>query len=282
MLVYPNAKLNLGLRVTGRREDGYHTLETIFYPIPLCDILEVEISKDENDHFYLSGNGEVDDPDNLVTRALCLLRKEVDIPPVSIALDKHIPSMAGLGGGSSDAAFMLKLLNERFDLNLPQELLKNVSLKLGADCPFFLSNTASLATGIGEKLQPLPLLDLKGMTLAIVKPPVDISTPSAYKSLGFSIGEKRAGFSDEIKSALVSGDFIKAKDGLSNDFEIPAFEMFPILREIKRLFLLHGALFSLMSGSGSAMYGIFEKESMAEAFFKQSLFDDCFKWSGTL
>ncbi|MFC4665692.1 4-(cytidine 5'-diphospho)-2-C-methyl-D-erythritol kinase [Falsiporphyromonas endometrii] len=280
MLLYPNAKLNLGLRVTGRRMDGYHTLQTIFYPLPLCDVLEVAPSRDQRDHLYISGRGYVDDPNNLVIKALKSLRNRLGddmVPPTTIALDKHIPSMAGLGGGSSDGAFTLNLLNEIYNLNLSQDELSKIALSLGADCPFFLLNSAALATGIGEELEPLPNLSLSGCSVLVVRPPIDVSTPKAYAALGFDRGEQREGLPIEVLQLLRDGHFEDASKWLTNDFENVVFEEYPRLRNIKDILIQNGAFFSLMSGSGSAIYGLFEDVKDAEKLISHRDFEDCFR-----
>lgn len=278
MLQYPNAKLNLGLRVTGRRQDGYHTLQTIFYPLPLCDVLEVAPSRDQKDHLYISGQGYVDGSDNLVVKALNALRQSHgDIPPTTIALDKHIPAMAGLGGGSSDAAFTLKLLNDVYDLNLSKDILSKIALSLGADCPFFLFNQAAIATGIGEVLEPLPKLSLKGVAILVVRPPIDVSTTKAYAALGLDKGEVGEELPPSVLDMLRDGNFKAASEWLSNDFEKVVFEEYPRLKNIKNLLMEHGAFFSLMSGSGSAIYGLFEDIIDAEKLLCHKDLDDCFR-----
>ncbi|GAD08332.1 4-diphosphocytidyl-2-C-methyl-D-erythritol kinase [Porphyromonas crevioricanis] len=281
MICFPNAKLNLGLFVTARRSDGYHCLETVFAPLPLCDVLEVEPSLTGRDSLYIVGQGEVvSNHDNLVVRALEALRLIRDIPPTSIALEKHIPSMAGLGGGSADAAFMLHLLNDRFSLDLSSQEMEQTALSLGADCPFFLYNRPAIARGIGEELEPLPISLLRGVAVVVVRPPVDISTPEAYASLGFSIGETRSGMTPELLSALRGGNLQKAVSQLSNAFEEQAIAQYPQISLIKEELYQSGAFFALMSGSGSAVYGLYSDAQLARLAAVNPLFSDFFCWQG--
>ena len=183
MLAFPNIKINLGLSITEKRPDGYHNLETVFYPVALEDALEIRTSSETEKkiilHQYgmeIAGNPE----DNLVAKAYSLLDKEFHLPPVEIHLYKHIPSGAGLGGGSADAAFMLKLLNNKFELGLPDDTLEEYAAKLGADCAFFIKNRPTYAEGIGNIFSPLPL-SLKGYRIWLVKPDIFVSTRDAFE-----------------------------------------------------------------------------------------------------
>ena len=180
MIVYPNAKLNLGLFVTGRRSDGYHLLETAFLPIPLCDTLELELSDADEDELIVTGGVETGAlQDNLVLRAVRALRQLRSFPSVRLCLTKQIPSGAGMGGGSADASFTLTAINELCSLGLSTEELEAIALTLGADCPIFVRNQPAVGRGIGEVLTPLTL-HLKGYHLTIVKPPIHISTAEAF------------------------------------------------------------------------------------------------------
>lgn len=248
MIVYPNAKINLGLNIVARRPDGYHNIETIYYPIPLQDALEVQEASKSN--FRQSGNPlDCAPEDNLVLRALSLLRADFDLPPLDIYLYKHIPSGAGLGGGSSDAAFMMRLINEKFQLGLSDENLMQRLATIGADCPFFIHNRAAFATGIGDILTPIDL-DLSGWNLVIVKPEIHVSTRDAY-----------AGVTPQ--EPLIQLKYIARRPVsewqslMHNDFEHSVFQAHPELAAIKDRLLDLGATYAAMSGSGSALYGLF-------------------------
>ena len=185
MLTFPNAKINLGLNITEKRPDGYHNLETIFYPVPIEDALEINILNEGNGKFRLHQAGleiEGEAESNLVVKAYKLLDDRFNLPPVDIHLFKHIPSGAGLGGGSADAAFMLKLLNNKFELGLPDDTLEEYAAKLGADCAFFIKNRPTYAEGIGNIFSPLPL-SLKGYRIWLVKPDIFVSTRDAFAKI---------------------------------------------------------------------------------------------------
>ncbi len=248
MISFPNAKINLGLNVVERRPDGYHNLETVFYPLALADILEV--LPGESSHFQSSGLMVDAEPgDNLVEKAYSLLKSEFDLPPVRIHLHKVIPFGAGLGGGSSNAACMLKMLNQMFGLCLSPAQLRQYAARLGADCPFFIDNQPSLATGIGDELTPISL-DLGKYFLVLVKPPFGVNTAQAYMAI------RPARSQISIRDILLQ-PVETWKDNLTNDFEVPVFNMFPEIASIKRTLYELGALYSSMSGSGSSVYGIF-------------------------
>lgn len=255
MIVYPNAKINLGLNVVERRPDGYHNLETVFYPVNLQDALELKtIETDIPECGYkLKVSGSILDgspEDNLVVKAYKLIRKDYDFPAQKIHLYKHIPVGAGLGGGSSDAANMIKMLNEKFALGLTNEAMENYAVQIGADCPFFINNKPVFATGIGDKFTPLEL-DLKGKTLILVKPDIFVSTKDAYALVEPKHPEKSL-----IES--LSQPISKWRDNVINDFEKSVFVKYPEIAAIKdRLYDL-GAVYASMSGSGSAVYGIFD------------------------
>lgn len=261
MIVFPCAKINLGLNITGLREDGYHNLETVFYPIPVTDALEVkhmdpDFPSDVACDLKITGNAvDCDESDNLVVKAYHLLAKDYNLPRVHAHLCKRIPSQAGLGGGSSDAAYMIRLLDERFRLNIGNAEMERYAAQLGADCAFFITSEPSYATGIGEILEPAdgPKGNLNGYYIVLIKPDVAVSTGAAYKMIECK---------KPVKSCrdIVRQPIDTWKDELVNDFEKPVFEQHPILGEIKdRLYEL-GANYAAMSGSGSCMFGIFEQE----------------------
>lgn len=267
MITFPHAKINIGLQVTERRPDGYHNLDTVFYPIPLHDALEVIEAKDaEYDcKLHLSGVDIAGDPDsNLVVRAYRLLASDYPLPPVDIHLHKHIPTGAGLGGGSADASFMLRLLNEMFALNISTEKLEAYAAQLGADCPFFITATPVYATGIGNEFHPISL-DLSDLYLVVVKPDVFVSTKEAYSMVH---PEKPEVTLDKKIIAPIS----EWRNTISNDFEKGIFALHPELQEIKNKLYQLGAKYAAMSGSGSALFGLFSTpiENLEEHFV------DCF------
>ncbi len=255
MIVYPNAKINIGLHVVERRPDGYHNLETVFYPIQLQDALEVESGEGgAGCDLRVSGlllGGSPDD--NLVVRAYRLLLRDFPdrMQRVQAHLFKHVPTGAGLGGGSSDGAFMLKVLNARFSLGLSLERLEAYAAQLGADCPFFIRNEAVLARGIGNEFSPVRL-SLAGKMLVLVKPDVFVSTADAYRL----VVPRRP---EQSLETVLQRPVAEWKDVVVNDFEASVFPKYPEIAAIKdRLYDL-GALYASMSGSGSAVYGIFER-----------------------
>lgn len=274
MIVFPNIKINLGLSITEKRPDGYHNLETVFYPVALEDALEIralsEADKKITLHQYgmeIAGNPE----DNLVAKAYSLLDKEFHLPPVEIHLYKHIPSGAGLGGGSSDAAFMLKLLNGHFHLNLSEEQLEIYAATLGADCAFFIKNKPVYAEGIGNIFSPIEL-SLKGYQIMIVKPDVFVSTREAFANIHPHHPEY------PVKE-VIRRPVAEWKDTLINDFEASVFPQHPVIGEIKKELYNQGALYASMSGSGSSVFGLFAPDAaLPEINRKSNSF--CFK--GTL
>ncbi|MBQ7690590.1 MAG: 4-(cytidine 5'-diphospho)-2-C-methyl-D-erythritol kinase [Muribaculaceae bacterium] len=261
MITFPNAKINLGLHVVARRGDGYHNLETVFYPIPLCDALEIVPSGDGEAHLHCYGRSVDCPPEkNLVMRAFRLLERECGVQPVDIHLYKRIPDGAGLGGGSSDAAHTLLMLNEMSHLGLSLEQLACMAATLGADCPFFVYNRPMLAHGIGDELTPVDL-SLTGRAVVLVKPPVSVSTAQAYARVTPAVPPTPV---QEIVSWPV-----ELWDGqLINDFEPSVFALHPELWSIKLRLLLAGADYAAMSGSGSAIFGIFRTDRLALAAAK--------------
>lgn len=249
MIVYPNAKINLGLNVLHKREDGYHDISSVFYPVKECvDILE--IIKSERFQFTKSGI-EIPDGENICEKAWKLLDTDFGIGNVKIHLHKQIPIGAGLGGGSADASFTLKYLNELFDLNLNNKELEKYALRLGADCPFFIDNTPKLVEGIGEKMTSIDL-DLSNYQIRLVNPDIHISTKEAYSG----IVPKTPVLSVE---KIIELPIIEWKGKLKNDFEESIFEKYLQLEGIKDELYKQGSIYSSMSGSGSIVFGIFEK-----------------------
>ncbi len=252
MVIFPKAKINLGLRITARRPDGFHDIETVFYPVSLCDILELAINNDEQggDIFSLTGtrlDGEQDN--NLVIRAVRKLRESYSLPPLKIHLHKVIPPGAGLGGGSSDAAGALKTMNRIFELALSAQELKSIALELGSDCPFFIDCQPAFATGRGEILKHVDPV-LEGLHIILVNPGIRISTREAY-------GRCTPSEAGVTLSELIHYPVAEWRSHIINDFEKTVFEQYPQIGIIKKILYNHGALFSSMSGSGSAVYGIY-------------------------
>ncbi len=248
MIVFPNAKINIGLNVISKREDGYHNIETIFYPVKLSDALEIVDS--EKTEFTLSGI-EIGGPfeDNLIYKAYQLIKKDFNLPRFKIHLHKTIPFGAGLGGGSSDAAFTLKLLNEHFNLGLDSVQLEKYASLLGADCAFFINNKPAFASGIGDQLKPVEI-DLSGYEILIVKPNVAVNTSVAYGN----IKPAKPSFSLMELNKIPLSEW---KNTVLNDFEKTVFQNYPEIQNLKETLYDMGALYASMSGSGSAVYGIF-------------------------
>ncbi len=272
MIIYPNAKINIGLNVVEKRKDGYHNLETIFYPINIQDAVEIGVIGNDVPEcgYQLKVAGTVLEgtpDDNLVVKAYKSLKADFDLPPVSIYLYKHIPTGAGLGGGSSDAAFVIKALNDKFALSLSTEKMEEYASALGADCAFFIKNAPVFATGIGNVFHPLSL-SLKGKTLVLVKPDVFVSTRDAYSN----VTPRRP---EVCLSELVSQPLKSWRDVVVNDFERSVFPKFPEIAAIKDELYDLGAVYASMSGSGSSVYGIFDEpvdnvdEKFAGCFCRQ-------------
>lgn len=269
MITFPNAKINLGLNIVGRRPDGYHNIETVFYPIPLCDALEIKRMDDRfpsevDCDLKVTGNAvDCNEQKNLVVKAYNLLAADFSLPRVHAHLVKRIPSQAGLGGGSSDGAYMIRLLDERFRLNIGIAEMERYAARLGADCPFFITAMPSYATGIGEILAPVdgPKGNLGGYRLAVVKPDIAVSTAEAYSRITPTQPAKCC--RDICRQPIATW-----RDELTNDFEKPIFAMHPMLADIKRRLYDLGAVYAQMSGSGSALFGIFKQEphNIAAAF----------------
>lgn len=256
MITFPNAKINLGLNITEKRPDGYHNLETVFYPIPVTDALEITPLNEvvegkvrlKQSGLEIAGGIE----SNLVVKAYRLLDEEFSLSPIEIHLLKHIPSGAGLGGGSSDAAFMLKMLNEHYSLGLCEAALEERAARLGADCAFFIKNRPTFAEGIGNIFSAVDV-SLKGYKLLLVKPDVFVSTRDAFAH----IVPKRASTPLE---EVIARPLSEWKQLLVNDFEESVFPKFPLIGSIKEELYCKGALYAAMSGSGSSVFGIFSPE----------------------
>ncbi len=255
MIKFPNCKINIGLNILRKREDGYHDLQTVFYPIAIFDALELveNRQREKQVEFIQTGSDISGDPsDNICVKAYHLLKTDFPgLPAVTIHLHKTIPVGAGLGGGSSDAAFTLKLLNEKFQLGLSRDRLTRYASALGSDCPFFMMDTACMATGRGEILNSIDL-DLSGYRILIVNPRIHVNTADAFRHI-----EPRA---TELDLELVLQTPVDSwKNQLVNDFEASVFKKYPEIAAIKKEMYQQGALYASMSGSGSSVYGIFAK-----------------------
>ena len=266
MITFPNAKINLGLNIVERRADGYHNIETVFFPVPLTDVLEIVPASDGETSLSCYGN-KVDCPaeKNLVMKAYRLMQERYGLPPVAMHLYKHIPDGAGLGGGSSDAAHALVMLNKMFDLGIADADLAAMAATLGADCAFFFYNRPMMATGIGDVLSPVDV-DLKGKMLLLVKPPVGVDTRTAYSRV--------VPAPSTMNLAHLVAQPVETWDGLLiNDFEPSVFAVLPQLWLIKARLMDAGAQYAAMSGSGSTIFGIFNSDKLAEA--AADTFTDC-------
>lgn len=264
MILFPNAKINLGLHVLSKREDNYHNLETLMLPIELCDILEFLPSTEDKTNFQLSGIAVSGIPEeNLVYKAFQLLKDRYKLPEMNIHLHKIIPPGAGLGGGSSDAAFMLKGLNSMFDLKLSVGELLHFANSLGSDCSFFIENDPALATGKGEELRH-SINYIKNYKLLLFFPGFPVSTAEAYKTV--IPNADREGL-----SYILEKDISNWKGLLKNDFEISVFEKYPSLASLKQKLYQNGAIYASLSGSGSAIYGLFEKSFITPRELRENL-----------
>lgn len=265
MICFPNAKINIGLNITEKRLDGFHNIETIFYPIELCDMLEFVVSdKISFENSGLTIDGDADN--NLCIKAYNLLKKDFSLPELRIHLHKIIPFGAGLGGGSADAAFMLNALNSYFELNLSASELKKYASSIGSDCAFFIENKPSFANEKGDNLQEIKL-NLKDYLIVIVKPNIHVPTAVAYSKV------KPAIPSTSLKDSI-NLPIEEWKYNIKNDFEESIFAVYPEIKSIKENLYKQGAIYASMSGSGSSVYGIFHKKENPEITFP-----DYFIWS---
>ncbi|RFM27593.1 4-(cytidine 5'-diphospho)-2-C-methyl-D-erythritol kinase [Deminuibacter soli] len=255
MVVFPNCKINLGLHITRKREDGFHDLETVFYPLPLRDALEVINSPLRGAQFSSTGLPIAGDPaGNLCVKAYHLLKQDYpQLPGVQIHLQKSIPMGAGLGGGSADGAFTLQLLNRKYQLGISEEQLMHYALQLGSDCPFFIINKPAYAAGRGEKLQPVNL-DLSAYTFVVINPGIHVSTGQAFSLITPQPAPVTL-------STIIQQPVQSWRGVLTNDFEAPVMQLHPELLTLKKQLYNAGAIYAAMSGSGSTFFGIFEKKS---------------------
>lgn len=278
MITFPNAKINLGLFITDKRSDGYHNIESIFYPIKISDILEAGFFDNSSPILQISGiqiEGNLDS--NLVSKSIELVsqyliengltEKTSRLKYLRFNLHKIIPTGAGLGGGSADGTFALKMINDLLSLNLETSILEKMALKLGSDCPFFVQNSPALVKGRGEIIENTDL-DLSGFQLVLVHPGIHVSTANAYSGV-----QPKA--SQMNWESIKKGNIYDWSKTLSNDFEVTVFKQFPKINELKVSLYTKGAIYAQMSGSGSAVYGIFDKKKeldFLETFSSQANF----------
>lgn len=279
MLTFPCAKINLGLNITSEREDGYHNLETVFFPVPITDALEVKLMHNDFPSYEpcdlkITGNAvDCDEQNNLVVKAYKLLAQDFSLPRVHTHLVKRIPMQAGLGGGSADGAFMIRLLDERFRLNMGIAEMERYASRLGSDCAFFITAEPSFGTGRGEMLEPVQIVEnnLQAFYIVIVKPAVAVSTREAFKQIVCRQPEHCC--RDIIRQPVETW-----KAMLANDFEVPAFKQRPELAAIKQQLYNLGAVYAQMSGSGSAFFGLFRREPQQV----KETFPGCFTFTSKL
>lgn len=268
MVVFPNCKINIGLNVCSKRSDGFHDIETVFYPVQWRDILEI-IKCDKEEFIFEGLNIDCPLQDNLCYKAYRLLKNDFDLPPVKLYLYKQIPSGAGLGGGSADAAFTLKTLNDLFSLKLADDVLMQYAARLGSDCAFFIRNKPVFATECGNVFAEISV-SIAGYHILIVKPPIHVSTIEAYKMV-------KPKAPDYSLSDIITKPVTDWKSLIRNDFEEVVFSKYPELKKIKDKLYDMGAVYAAMSGSGSAIYGLFTDKTDHRGEFKEML---C--WKGEL
>jgi 4-diphosphocytidyl-2-C-methyl-D-erythritol kinase len=269
MVSFPTCKINIGLNIIGKRADGYHNIETIFYPIQIKDAIEIIESESESDvTFTTTGNiVDVKNEDNICVKAYRLLKKDFSkLPSVKMHLHKNIPMGAGLGGGSADASAVLVLLNKKFNLNISPKELINYALQLGSDCPFFIINKPCFATGRGEILEEINI-DLSAYKIMVINPNIHVNTGEAFALLNQNNFSPIGELHQQIKE-----DITTWKNIIKNDFELSVFKQHPPIEKIKNILYENGALYSAMSGSGSTVFGIFEKEKATDIKFPAHYF----------
>ncbi|MFL5764320.1 MAG: 4-(cytidine 5'-diphospho)-2-C-methyl-D-erythritol kinase [Bacteroidia bacterium] len=274
MITFPNAKINIGLNIIGKRDDGFHNIESVMYPIGLCDALEIIGNKEPGAEQFIFTSSGIDIPgnakDNLCRKAYDLISRDYALPNVRVHLHKHIPVGAGLGGGSADAAFFIRLLNEKFEIGLAWGEMHHYSRQLGSDCSFFISNKPAFAEEKGDQFESV-LLDLSGYYIVLVCPPIHVNTAKAYSGVK---PQKPVRSLEEDIQKLPAAQW---KDHIYNDFEDSIFSQFPEIKKIKESLYEKGALYASMSGSGSSVYGLFERP-----VFLETDFPGCFVYESEL
>ena len=273
MINFPNAKINIGLNIIEKRQDGFHSIQSIFYPVGLCDALEVIENTDVNNKepiIFTSTGIEIpgNSNDNLCCKAYYLIAKDYQLPSVKTHLHKHIPIGAGLGGGSADAAFFIRLMNDKFELGLAWGEMHHYARQLGSDCSFFVSNKPAFAEGKGDEFESIRL-DLSNYHIALIYSNIHINTAKAYSGV-LPKHPKRS-----LENDILNLPIEQWKDYIHNDFEDSIFPQFPEIKRIKEQLYSLGASYAAMSGSGSTVYGIFKNQPNLKDHFK-----DCFVWEG--
>lgn len=268
MFCYPNGKINLGLKILSKRKDGFHNINSLFLPITLCDILEV-IKSPDSISSEISYSGIQYDPGNrdLILKAFDIISSDFDIENVRIHIHKNIPVNAGLGGGSSNGMFMLKILNDLFNLDLHTAQLLYYAKMLGSDCPFFLLNKSSIVTGLGDKISPIKS-PVSGYQIVIIKPPINCRTSDIFNKYHFHEFSKSISYSNV--------DINNLSKYIDNDLELVSLKMYPELNLVKEYLYSCGAIYSGMTGSGSSIYGIFKPMNIVKPY------KDYWFWSGML
>jgi len=274
MISFPNAKINIGLNIIEKRDDGFHNIESVFYPLGLCDALEViENTGNDNERITFSFSG-IEIPgnanENLCWYAYHLIAEDYVLPNVKVHLHKHIPIGAGLGGGSADAAFFIRLLNDKFQLGISWGEMHNYARQLGSDCSFFISNKPSFAERTGDQYETIKL-DLSNYYIALIYPNIHINTAKAYSTVIPKTPMR------SLENDLLNLPLEQWKEFIHNDFEDSIFLQFPEIKKIKEQLYSFGAEYSAMSGSGSTVYGIFNKKTDLKNHF-----ENCFVWEGVL
>jgi 4-diphosphocytidyl-2-C-methyl-D-erythritol kinase len=267
MVIFPNCKINLGLNVVKKRKDGFHDIETVFFPLPFYEVLEIVSSENETE-FINTGISGGENKNNLCQRAYQLLKKDFPgLPQIKMHLHKTIPSGAGLGGGSADAAFTLSLLNEKYNLNIDPKQLLVYALLLGSDCPFFLINKPSFASGRGEILEQINC-SLSAYKILILNPQIHISTKELFQQISPSVPKK-------IIKEIINQPVETWKNELANDFEKIVFQKYPEIKKIKEELYKHNAVYASMTGTGSSVFGIFNASDEIKIPFEKGYFH---KW----
>jgi 4-diphosphocytidyl-2-C-methyl-D-erythritol kinase len=267
MVIFPNCKINLGLNILQKREDGYHDIETVFFPLPFTDALEI-ITSQNTTQFKNTGISAGENESNLCLKAYRLLKKDYpQLPEIDMHLHKAIPAGAGLGGGSADAAFTLRLLNKKYELNISEAKLSGNALQIGSDCPFFLSNKPCLATGRGENMEEINL-SLSAYKILLVNPRIHINTKEIFQQI-------KPAFPPKKIKAIIQQPVDTWKKELTNDFEKVVFVLHPEMEKIKENLYQHKAIYASMTGTGSTVFGIFDKNDHVDYPVEKGYFQ---KW----
>lgn len=272
MIRFPTAKINIGLNIVKKRDDGFHSIESVFHAVPLTDAIEIIENKDGNAKNITFTSSGIDIPgnsdDNLCCKAYHLINIKYTLPNIKVHLHKNIPIGAGLGGGSADAAFFIRLLNDQFELKIPMKEMEDFARQLGSDCTFFIKNTPAFTTERGDMLEDLKL-DLKGYHLVLIYPNIHINTAKAYSGVQAKPAKR------SLKNDIINLPVEEWKNVIHNDFENSIFPQFPEIKKIKEQLYTLGAEYAAMSGSGSTVFGIFKKETNLKNSFSTAFF-----WEG--